>query len=83
MELVPLSRSQTALNPLDNEGQITENEDEEAEALLEAIDGTHGSPLLGSALAIAPLIHLQFANYQDGTSFAFLLQFKLLALYCT
>ena len=40
MELVPVSRSQTALNPLDNEGQIPENEDEEAEALLEAIDGT-------------------------------------------
>ena len=43
MELVPVSRSQTALNPLDNEGQIVENEDEEAEALLEAIDGTLGA----------------------------------------
>ena len=48
MELVPVSRSQTALNPLDNEGQITENEDEEAEALLEAIDGTLCSARLGA-----------------------------------
>ena len=40
MELVPVSRSQTALNPLDNEGQIPENKDEEVKALLKAIDGT-------------------------------------------
>lgn len=46
MELVPVTRSQAAaaLNPLDNEGQIPENEDEEAEALLEAIDGTLTQP---------------------------------------